>query len=211
MRFIEAEFPGFQKLISKTAVVPNDELWSKTSSSAESSDESSTQWNMGPDSSVHSTLGHNPDLFVEGSIANDSSNWRGGAERYELRKTNPVDYAYHLLPNGLSTSDEPTLKEAFTSPECNIWRDAIQEEFSTLHEAKTWKEENTVPSDAEIIPSGIILRLKRNESGNPSRFKARLVCRGNMQKGPISNLEKYAPVACIESVRLLLPLSVCFG
>lgn len=37
-----------------------------------------------------------------------------------------------------------------------------------------------IPSSVELIPTGIILRLKRDYYGNPDRFKGRLVARGNL-------------------------------
>lgn len=88
----------------------------------------------------------------------------------------------------------------------------MKEEFDTLRKAHTWAECDKVPEDAEVIPSGMILRLKRDEDGKPARFEARLVARGNLQNDDaLSFSDLYAPVACIELVRLLLTISVAFG
>ena len=48
----------------------------------------------------------------------------------------------------------------------------------------------------KALPSGIVLRLKRDQKGRPARFKARLVVRGNIQPVDENAYEKkYAPVA----------------
>ena len=66
-----------------------------------------------------------------------------------------------------------------------------------------------VPKGTKFIRTGIILKLKRDENGLPARFKARLVARGNEQSDEFDYFELYAPVACIEAVRILLAVAVC--
>lgn len=59
-----------------------------------------------------------------------------------------------------------------------------------------------------MLPSGVILRLKRNPEGSPVRYKARLVARGNFQSDAGDYTELYAPVECIEVLRILLSVAV---
>ena len=59
-----------------------------------------------------------------------------------------------------------------------------------------------------VLPSGIILKLKRDKYGDPIRRKGRLVARGCYQSDGESYVELYTPVACIELVRLLLAVAV---
>ena len=119
------------------------------------------------------------------------------------------------LPQMITTCDEPTVQEALSSPEREHWIKAIEEEFNSLQKANTWHSEpldNPVKQPANVPPSGIILKLKRDEMGKPSRFKARLVARGNLQRLYNEHYaDLYAPVACFELFRLLLTLAAAFG
>lgn len=112
----------------------------------------------------------------------------------------------------ITTPDEPTLSQAFQSDEASLWKESIEEEFETLHKAETWREATAEDKPNNIIPSGVILKVKRNEDGQASRFKSRLVARGNLQKNSsTSYAELYAPVAPFELVRILLLLSTAFN
>ena len=53
--------------------------------------------------------------------------------------------------------------------------------------------------------------VKRNEFGEISRYKARLVAQGFSQRPGINFDEIYAPVVIYDSLRLLLVLSVQHG
>lgn len=56
-----------------------------------------------------------------------------------------------------------------------------------------------------------MLPLKRDEREIPSWFKARAVARGNFQDDAADYLELYAPVACIELVRITLAVADALG
>ena len=62
------------------------------------------------------------------------------------------------------------------------------------------------PHATKFLPGGILLKLKRDSNGLTVRFKARLVVRGNLQDDSDfdTHLQLYAPIVCIELVRLLL-------
>lgn len=53
----------------------------------------------------------------------------------------------------------------------------MNEEFETLEEVETYEYCKEVPD--KVLPSGMILRVKHDETGKPARFKGRLVSRGN--------------------------------
>ena len=127
-----------------------------------------------------------------------------------LRNIPRVQYTYTAVPSCISTSDEPSVSEALKSPERSEWIAAITEEFMNLLKLKTWSEESHPPG-AKAIPSGIVLKLKRDADGKPCRFKARLVARGNLQDDMFDFGELYAPVACIEVVRILLAVAYAKG
>jgi hypothetical protein len=56
-----------------------------------------------------------------------------------------------------------------------------------------------------------VYKLKRNEAGDIVKHKARLVTRGFVQQEGIDFDEVFAPVARMESVRLLLVLAAQEG
>ena len=92
---------------------------------------------------------------------------------------------------------------------------AIEEEFDSLEKSGSYTEldqSSAIDPTTKTLPSGIILKMKRDERGSPSRFKARLVARGNLQRlisGEYAEL--HAPVACFDLFRILLVLSAEFG
>lgn len=57
----------------------------------------------------------------------------------------------------------------------------------------------------------MVLKVKRDSDGNIERYKARLVVRGNLQSSESDYTNLYAPVACIELVRLFLAISLAKG
>lgn len=61
------------------------------------------------------------------------------------------------------------------------------------------------------LPSGVVLKSKRDSFDRPSRFKARLLARGNLQDDLDDYLELYAPVACIKLVRTIIAVAVGKG
>ncbi len=114
----------------------------------------------------------------------------------------------------ITTSDEPTVEEALSSTpqEIEEWYQAIKQELDGLDEMRTWKQVGTVASFKEsnkgvkLLPTQIILRIKRDEHGSPSRFKARLVAGGNLQIVGQDVDQVYAPVVDYSIVLLLLAI-----
>ena len=126
---------------------------------------------------------------------------------YNLRSSRNVDYSAMALPTTISTIDEPKVRMALQSDERQHWIDSIKQEFDTIATNETWNEVSQIPTDARPLPSGVILRLKRDANGQPARSKARLVARGNFQSDAVDYTELYAPVACTEPVRIMLSVA----
>lgn len=81
----------------------------------------------------------------------------------------------------VTTSDDPSLSEAINASreEKEIWINAIEDEFRSLEENKTWVEDNSPLS--QPLPTHVVLKIKRQKDGNVDRFKARTVAGGNYQ------------------------------
>lgn len=101
-------------------------------------------------------------------------------------------------------TDETSLKVALRSPERSEWFSAINKYFDIFICTGNWKTAK-VPSVKRGFPSGVILRLERDSTRRPARFKARLVARGNLHLAVVDYTELYAPVVCIELVRHFCP------
>ncbi|WVZ79226.1 hypothetical protein U9M48_026830 [Paspalum notatum var. saurae] len=107
-----------------------------------------------------------------------------------------------------SSAEEPPSFAAAEQDES--WRQAMLEEMSSIQENQTWE---LVDPPANCRPIGLkwVYKVKRDERGEVVRHKARLVARGFVQREGIDFEEVFAPVARMESVRLVLALAATRG
>jgi hypothetical protein len=80
---------------------------------------------------------------------------------------------------------------------------AMNEELSQIEKNKTW-ELVPRPLNKNVIGAKWVFRNKMDEAGKITRKKARLVCKGYAQVEGIDFGETFAPVARMESIRLIL-------
>jgi hypothetical protein len=82
------------------------------------------------------------------------------------------------------------------------------EEIKSIEENKTW---SLVDLPAGHKPIGVkwVFKVKRDEHGNIVKHKARLVAKGYVQQRGIDFDKVFAPMARMESVRLLVALAAC--
>jgi hypothetical protein len=106
-----------------------------------------------------------------------------------------------------SAEEPPTFAEA--EKEAN-WRKAMLEEMKSIEENSTWE---LVDPPRGCRPIGLkwVFKVKRDEHGAIVKYKARLIARRFVQREGIDFEEVFAPVACMESVRLLLALAASNG
>ncbi|CAA0831030.1 cysteine-rich RLK (RECEPTOR-like protein kinase) 8 [Striga hermonthica] len=104
----------------------------------------------------------------------------------------------------LVSAEEPS---TFAQAERDVsWRRAMLEEMKAIEENETWELIDPPPG---CHPIGLkwVYKVKRDESGAIVKHKARLVARGFVQREGIDFEEVFAPVARMESVRLLLAMA----
>jgi hypothetical protein len=82
------------------------------------------------------------------------------------------------------------------------WQAAMQEEIDSVKRNQTW-ELADLPHDHRAITLKWVYKLKRNEAVEVVKHKARLVARGFVQQEGIDFEEVFAPLARVESVRIL--------
>jgi hypothetical protein len=99
-----------------------------------------------------------------------------------------------------------TFEEALSSPNANDWQQAADSEVSSLLANNTY-ELGIPPPGVKPIPTRWVFKVKRDGAGNITRYKARLVVKGYMQKEGIDYTEVYAPVSKHSSLRALLGIA----
>ena len=79
----------------------------------------------------------------------------------------------------------------------------MEEELSQIEKNETW-ELVPRPMEINVIGTKWVFRNKLNEDGHVTRNKARLVCKGYAQVEGINFEENFAPLATVESIRMIL-------
>eukprot|EP00253_Pinus_taeda_P004938 PITA_04938 len=99
----------------------------------------------------------------------------------------------------LQSSDTPSYAEAIGHPS---WESAMEEEYKSLLENQTW-DLVPLPSGRKLVRCKWVYRTKSVVDGQITRRKARLVAKGFQQVHGIDYDETFAPVAKMDSIRLM--------
>jgi hypothetical protein len=109
--------------------------------------------------------------------------------------------------NLMSTGEPCTFAEVEQDA---VWQATMQEEIDFVKRNQTW-ELADLPQGHRAITMKWVYKLKRNETGEIIKHKARLVVRGFVQQEGIDFDEVFDPIACMESVSVLLALAAQEG
>ena len=83
------------------------------------------------------------------------------------------------------------------------WRQAMQAEFNSLKENRTWKLVKR-PPQRKVVQGKWDFRVKRSAEGEIIRNKARFVAKGYTQVEGLDYKETFAPTAKLSTFRVLL-------
>ena len=118
-----------------------------------------------------------------------------------VRGTRPLNEIYERC--NVALSDPINVHEAMARKE---WRQAMQDEIDVINKNDTWSLV-TKPKGKNAIGVKWIFRTKYNPDGSINKHKARLVVKGYAQQAGVDYGETFAPVARMETIRLLLAIS----
>lgn len=102
---------------------------------------------------------------------------------------------------------ETSIREAVNGPDSGEWLKAMKEEFCSHLINGTWKVVNR-PAQKNVVSCRMVLRNKYRPDGSIARRKARLVARGFSQRPGLDFRETFAPVARMNSVRMVTAMAV---
>ncbi|KAG8503428.1 hypothetical protein CXB51_001585 [Gossypium anomalum] len=113
--------------------------------------------------------------------------------------------SFQVFTATLDKEQVPTsIAEALKDPK---WRRAVEEEICALEKNPTWTITD-LPQGKKAVGCKWIFVVKYNSNGSIQRYKARLVARGFTQTYGIDFTETFAPVAKLNTIRVLLSLAV---
>lgn len=155
-----------------------------------------------------------PSILSQDSDNDESQNNSEGSEISEdkipiaLRKSKrTIKPPKHLSYKAMVDIEEPSdTAEAKSSNDWPKWKSAMKEEYMSLQDNKTWNLVD-LPPNRKAIKNKWVFKLKKNEAGEISRFKARLVVKGCSQRFGIDYSETYSPVVRYSTIRYLMGLA----
>jgi len=115
--------------------------------------------------------------------------------------TNEGDFVQLAM---LSEAEPVSFEEALKQ---NHWKKAMIEELDSIEKNDTWRLVQ-LPTDKKCIDVKWVFKTKLKPDGQVAKYKARLVARGFLQKYGQDYYEVYALVARMETIRLIVAITV---
>lgn len=97
-------------------------------------------------------------------------------------------------------------KQAMTDENSDKWMMAMREEYNSLIKNGTWKLVER-PKDVKVVDNKWVYKIKKNQDGTATRYKARLVARGFTQQYGVNYHETFSPVVRFTSIRIILSIA----
>jgi transposase InsO family protein len=192
----------------------NEELGETSTNNLSSSSGNSSNSNISNSSSNKSNSPTVSPPNEPSSGDNELVEGRGMRERREPIWMEDFETGEGLSDDGnlnammMVTENDPTTFEE--AVKCKNWREAMSSEIESIERNQTW-ELTAVPK--EIKPIGVkwVFKTKLNEDGTVEKFKARLVAKGYAQRHGIDYTEVFAPVARLDTIRVILAIAAQFS
>lgn len=110
----------------------------------------------------------------------------------------------------LLENEPQNYREAMSSPEAPLWKEAINAEVESILQNHTWELVDLPPGNK---PLGYkwIFKKKMKADGSIDKYKARLVAKGYKQKEGLDYFDTYSPVTRISSIRTLIAIAAIYN
>ena len=97
-----------------------------------------------------------------------------------------------------------TYREAMASPEAASWKAALDKEMASINEMEVWDlvPRISVPRHQIVLRCKWVFKIKTDEHGAVTVFKARLTPKGFMQREGINVYETFAATGKYKSMRI---------
>nr|GEV19664.1 copia-type Pol polyprotein [Tanacetum cinerariifolium] len=118
----------------------------------------------------------------------------------QTRRQLATDLEMCMYALTVSTAKPKNIKEAMAD---SAWIEAMQEELHQFDRLQVWELVDK-PFGKSIIRLKWLWKNKKDEDQNVIRNKARLVAKGYAQEEGIDFEESFAPVACLEAIRIFI-------
>ncbi|BBG98549.1 ADP glucose pyrophosphorylase large subunit 1 [Prunus dulcis] len=199
--------PATRKIIiSRDVLFDEETIWDWT-------DKGSTQQQQQQISVVFDEEAASKETEEELQPSNDSQPSSFRTQRTKKRPAWMMDYEVSdddqseddgLTYFALFTDSDPvTFQQAHKETK---WQRAMDEEISSIERNNTW-ELTDLPKGQKSIGVKWVYKMKLNKEGGVDKYKARLVAKGYKQKYGIDYKEVFAPVARMDTIRLVLSLA----
>lgn len=150
------------------------------------------------------TLG--PALSAVPIPADMASSSRESSVRRKNSRYFNSDFINSVTLDTLDSITPKSYNQACKSTHAEKWDEAMKKELNSLHKQATWDLVPRVPG-MYIVRCKWVYKIKTDEFGKISRYKARLVARGFTQTPGVDFDETYSPVVDVGTRRLFLAIA----
>ncbi|TKC13487.1 hypothetical protein FA727_23545 [Robertmurraya kyonggiensis] len=127
------------------------------------------------------------------------------SKRQKTAKSFSDDFIIYLV------DDTPrTIKEAYSTPDADYWKEAVRNEMDSIMTNGTWEVVDR-PYGCKPVGCKWVFKKKLRPDGTIEKYKARLVAKGYTQKEGEDYFDTYSPVARLTTIRVLLSLAASYG
>jgi hypothetical protein len=127
------------------------------------------------------------------------------SKRRRVAKSFGDDYIIYLV-----YATPKTIEEAYSSPDADLWKEAIQSEMESIMSNGTWEVVDR-PYGCKPVGCQWVFKKKLRPDGTIEKYKARLVAKGYTQKEGEDYFDTYSPIARLTTIRVLLSLAASNG